>query len=162
MEVPAGVVSRGSFFIEAKCVGYTGADYPTRTPYPSDWDFIDLFPVPIGWFEDQHWPDFWNFVRNYNGGKKLHMGPLTKGVRQDENSLDWDDGEIITRYAEVPADLVQLPLSMNPSERNAAVFENRRRSRGHRILKNIVSQLSSPSRHSASGHRFSRSKVSIT
>jgi hypothetical protein len=76
------------------------------------------------------------FVRNYGGGEQVHMGPRTEGMRRMDNAPEIKTK--IDRYRGYSENLIKIHDGMTDSDLQAISFENRRRTRVHRIVDTLV------------------------
>lgn len=130
MQNPCGAIYTESFFI-ADSIGYYDSEGPAIPPLPNDWLYRDKFPIPIGYFADLYYPDFWINVRHY-GSKSTHMWPKTVGSRAPLVD-SWDKRYEAPIRDDIPPNMDLITNEMTAEVQTAVDIENRRRKRSHRI-----------------------------
>jgi hypothetical protein len=125
---PAAVVFAVPFF-RKKNIQY-GNKYPMIPPLPPEWEYLDAYPIPIGYFEDILLPEFWDYVRQYGAGATI-MGPKLLGSRILLHEQPDSEHLILTNAA--PEGNIILSNAMSVEEERAANMENLRRGRARRI-----------------------------
>lgn len=127
--LPTGAISWSSFFTEHN-IHYLDEVAPAIPPFPDDWNYFQVFPIPMGWFEDIHTPEFWDYIRHY-GGSCAHMGPRTEGAQREYGVEAMETSEY---YDWIPEGEITIHNGMTSERLTAAKMENRRRRRARRIF----------------------------